>query len=289
MHSMTGFGSATATGEFGRISVEVRGVNHRFLDVHVRLPRDMAAAEPKIREAVEKHAKRGRVEVSVWLTPPNDLLAGSLDPERLRPLREALSALAASLGLADEVKLETLLALRELAAPGGGPLGAERSWEILAEPVDKALADFATMREREGEALVADARVLLDGIERCAAVLAERAPSIAEEQGRALAARISELARGVEIAPERLAQEVALIADRSDVREELTRLKSHLAQARQLLRGRHVGRKLDFLVQELFREANTTGSKLSNAATTQEIVQMKSHIEQLREQVQNLE
>lgn len=289
MHSMTGFGSATASGDYGRVSVEVRGVNHRFLDLHVRLPRDMASAEPKIREVVEKHVKRGRVEVSVWLTPPGDLLAGSLAPERLRPLREALASLAASLGMADDVRLETLLALRELAAPNGGPLGAERSWEILAEPVDKALADFAGMREREGEALVADARVLLDGIERCAAVLAERAPSIAEEQGRALAARIAELARGVEIDPQRLAQEVALIADRSDVREELTRLKSHLAQARQLLRGRHVGRKLDFLVQELFREANTTGSKLSNVATTQEVVQMKSHIEQLREQVQNLE
>lgn len=289
MHSMTGFGSATALGELGRVTVEVRGVNHRFLDVHVRLPRDMTAAEPKIREAVERHVKRGRVEVSVWVTPAGDLLAGTLDPERMRPLRDALATLARSLGLADDLRLETLLALRELAAPSGGPLGAERSWAVVGGLVEQALGDFAAMREREAAALVADARRLLDTIESVAAQLAERAPRLVEAQGEALAQRVRQLAAGVDVAPERLAQEIALLADRSDVREELTRLASHVQQARDLLRQRHVGRKLDFLVQELFREANTAGTKLQGVAMTAEIVQMKAAIEQLREQVQNLE
>ena len=289
MHSMTGFGSASAVGELGRVTVEVRGVNHRFLDVHVRLPRDMTAAEPKIREAVERHAKRGRVEVSVWVTPAGDLLEGSLNPARLRPLREALATLAESLGLTDDLKLETLLALRELATPNGGPLGAARSWEILGELVDRALADFAAMREREGAALAADARRLLDTVESVAAQLAERSPKLVEAQGEALAQRVRQLAAGIDVAPDRLAQEIALLADRSDVREELTRLASHIQQARDLLRHRHVGRKLDFLVQELFREANTAGTKLQGVAMTAEVVQMKAAIEQLREQVQNLE
>jgi len=286
---MTGFGSAAESGEFGRLTVEVRGVNHRFLDVHVRLPRDMASAEPKIRELVGGHAKRGRVEVSVWLAPSSDLLASSLSPERLRPLSDALGALATSLGLEGGLRLETLVMLRDLVSPGGGPMGLERAWAILAAPVDRALADFAAMREREGRALVEDAKALLESLDRGVSRIAEQAPLLVKEQAAALTARVRDLAAGVDVAPDRLAQEIALLADRMDVREELTRLKSHLQQAGELLAGRGGGRKLDFLVQELFREANTVGSKLQGGALTKQVVQMKSEVEQLREQVQNLE
>ena len=290
MRSMTGFGSAAATTVDGRITVEVRGVNHRYLDVHVRLPREMAAAETGIREAVRKGARRGRVDVTVWWIPARDPAVAVLDAEHLRPIQEVLERAVRDLGLSDAVTLDAILRARDAATTAVQPIDEKRCRALVRKPLEEALAGFDGMRRTEGASLVVDARKLLTSLEKHVARIAKAAPRIVAEHGRKLTARVRDLLDGEPVSPERMTQEIALLAERMDVREELTRLGSHVQQARGILdAGREGGRKLDFLVQEMLRETNTIGSKLAGRAATREVVAMKAAIEKLREQIQNLE
>ena len=226
----------------------------------------------------------------MWWIPAADPTLDALDPARLRPLKEALERAARELGLDEPVTLDAVLRARDQGASWARPLDEDRCAALVRAPLAEALGRFVEMREREGSSLVADAFKLLAVLERHRARVVKLAPRIVADHGRKLARRVAELVGDASLDPARVAQEVAILADRIDVREETTRLESHMEQAHGILSaGREGGRKLDFLVQEMLREVNTIGSKLSGGAATREVVSMKAAIEKLREQIQNLE
>ena len=288
IRSMTAYARAEEQGPWGRLSWELRSVNHRYLDLQFKLPEDFRALENELRAATLAHVARGKVEAVLRFDPAPETPAPlALDEERLRQLRLALDALNAALGLMAPPE-----PMRVLAWPGvlrQGDPGESRVPLAAASALFRAaLEDFAATRRREGERTAA----LLDERVKALAVLVEqvrvRAPQVRASWHERLQARLKEFA--VEVEAGRLAQEAALAAQRLDVDEELSRLASHVTEVRATLkRGEPVGRRLDFLMQELNREANTLSSKSQDAEMTRCAVEMKVIIEQMREQVQNIE
>jgi uncharacterized protein (TIGR00255 family) len=266
--------------------VEVRAVNHRFLDLKVR----GAALDPRLEEAigaaVRRKAERGSFTITIRSAGAGS--GAEVDVELARRLHGALQNLAAHLGYNEPVPLAVVL-----AQPG-----VVRSAEVPADPaalapaIDAALDELVAMRRREGVALAADLAARLDRLEAFADDVSARAAAAPAEHRRRLSERVAKLLDGTSVAIDegRLAQEVALVADRTDVTEELVRLRSHIAQARALLGDDGpVGRRLDFLVQELGREVNTIGSKTQLVDVTRRVLDAKAEIEKIREQVQNVE
>jgi uncharacterized protein (TIGR00255 family) len=289
--SMTGFGRGEAAGHGRVFTVEVQSVNHRFLEVRCRLPKRLAGLEPRIQRAIQERFRRGHFEVGVQ---DRDLEGRSrtlaVDLNLARQYAQALRDLQEALGLPGAVSLEMLAAQRDLIAVEESSESLDECWGEFSPALEAALAALAEMRRREGAALVAGLQGYLDEIEATVAGIVERAPALVAAQRERLRERVAELLDGRLPEPSRLEQEVALLAERSDVREECDRLKSHLAQFRlALTQAGPQGRRLDFLLQEINREANTTASKSSDTALTHEAVGLKLAIERLREQVQNLE
>jgi len=288
---MTGFGRGEAVGRVRAFTVEVQSVNHRFLEVRCRVPKRLAGLEPRIQQAVQERFSRGHVEVSVT---DKDLDGRGRSLKVDVPLAmqyvDALRSLQQALGLPGEVTLEMLTAQRDLIAVEESSESLDESWEELAPALRKALDTVGEMRRREGEALVASLRAHLDEVEATLAGIVGRAPDITRAQRDRLRERVAELLDGHLADPARLEQEVALLAERGDVAEECDRLRSHLHQFRAVLeQAGPQGRRLDFLLQEMNREVNTIGSKSADAALAHEVVRLKTSIERLREQVQNLE
>jgi uncharacterized protein (TIGR00255 family) len=288
---MTGFGRGDAVGRGRSFAVEVQSVNHRFLEVRCRVPKRLSGLEPRIQQAIQERFSRGHFDVLI--------LDKDLDG-RGRTLRVdvplamqyvgALRTLQQALNLPGEVTLEMLTAQRDLIAVEESAESLEESWGELSPALFTALDALAEMRRREGEALVATLRAYLDQVEATLTGIIERAPALVRAQRDRLRDRVTELLDGRLADPARLEQEVALLAERSDVAEECDRLCSHLAQFRAALEQSGAqGRRLDFLLQEMHREANTIGSKSADAALAHEVVRLKTSIERLREQVQNLE
>lgn len=284
MRSMTGHGRASADSAAGRLVVEVRTVNHKGLDVKVRLPRELAAAERAVTSAVRAALERGRVDVSCELERAHGARV-TVDDDALAALVTEVRRVGAALqvlpGITEGDLLRAALSLQRDVA------GASEH-DAVVDATARALAELQADRAREGAAL---ARVLEERVARIAALAAalrERADGAPARAAEKLRARLGELA--VDLDAARLAQEAAVLADRLDVTEELERLTLHVAHARALLASPEpAGRKLDFLCQELLREANTSGSKLQDAAAAHVVVELKSEIERLREQVQNVE
>jgi len=294
--SMTGYGRAEGRHQGTPIVVEVRSVNHRYCEVVSKLPRSLQAYEERFREFVQARLTRGRIDVSVTFNGERDPGRGlRLDRDLARRYLALLKELQRELKLAGTPDVALLASFREIIKPAelaGEDRGAVRAVErVLA----RALKALASMRRHEGRALERDLAHRLSEIEQRLSTIRLRLPAVVEEHQVRLGVRINRLLEGVEggkerIDPSRLAQEVALLADRSDVSEELARLESHLQQFRGLLRkSEPVGRSLDFLLQEMNREVNTIGSKAGDVAVTQEIVAVKAELEKLREQVQNVE
>lgn len=287
IRSMTGYARVEAPFPWGRLSWELRAVNHRYLDVQFKLPEEFRVLEGELRQAAGAKIARGKVECG--LRYARDGGSGesiALDRARLGQLKDALDALAAELGATAVPEPMRVLAypgvVREEPADVAPLLAAARS------VFDAALDDFAAAREREGERLLQFILERCTAIESLVAEVRVRHPQVREQWLARLQARCAEL--GVEIEPQRLAQELALMAQRLDVEEEMSRLLSHLQEVRtSLVRGESVGRRLDFLMQELNREANTLSSKSQDAEMTRCAVEMKVAIEQMREQVQNIE
>ncbi|TMB30743.1 MAG: YicC family protein [Deltaproteobacteria bacterium] len=292
IRSMTGFGAGRAEQGGEAVAVEVRSVNGKFCEVRARLPRELPGLEPTIAKAVKARIARGVVDVTVRREGAG-ALAGSVPQINLplaaayaKALREMQSELGLSgeLGLSDLVALDGVVGLTERA-----PDTREAEAAALAA-VEKAISALEEMRGREGESLARDLRARLDAIEAHAGAVRELSPKTVEAYRDRLAARVSELSRGTAADPARLAQEVAFFAERVDIAEELTRLQSHLSQMRALLdAGGPVGRKLEFLVQELNREVNTVGSKSQNTAISARVVDLKAELERVREQIANVE
>jgi uncharacterized protein (TIGR00255 family) len=289
---MTGFGQAdSVAGEDYYYKVEIRSVNHRFLDIAVRLPRDLQALEERVRCAVQQAAGRGRVEVSVFGSQVN---AGKKRVILNRSLAEsyyrALYELSEVCGEGDLPGAELLSGFPEVLSLENEAPDLETAWSVLAPVINRALAQLVEQRRAEGERLASDIRQRLLLVESYLAELAGRAPAVADEYRKKLTERLKEYLGGCGLDEARLFAEAALFADRSNITEELVRLRSHLAYFRQTMAlDETVGRKLDFLAQELFREINTIGSKAGDFELARLVVEIKAELEKVREQVQNIE
>lgn len=295
VRSMTGYGVAEVDAEGGRWWVEVRCTNHRFLEVTVRLPKDLGALEERVRAEVARRVRRGRVDVVVREEPGRRSRTVAVDVELARRYAQALEDLRRTLGLEDSPTLAALLSLPEVVRVEEARPDADAAWQALYPGLERALEGLVGMREQEGAKLAEDLRERVARLEEWVEAVQRRAQALPQAYAERLRERVAALLRGLNVdsPPDeaRLAMEVAAFADRCDVREELVRLRSHLEQARGLLESRDgvVGRKLEFLLQEMQREVNTVGSKAADLEVTQAVLEMKSELEAMREQVQNLE
>jgi uncharacterized protein (TIGR00255 family) len=287
---MTGFGAGRGTAGDESFDVEIRSVNHKYCEVKVRLPREMGALEPEVVRLVKERLARGGVEVALRRGGGRGALAPRVDADLAAGYARAFEELRRRLGLAGEVTLASVLQAEGVVGLEERAVDLEAARGAAAAALARALDELAAMREREGEALARDLAARLATVEGLVATVEEASPRSVEHVRARLAERVQELSRGLAPDPVRLATEVALFADRVDVSEEATRLRSHLAQMRGLLASREpAGRKMDFLVQEMHREANTIGSKSQSADVAGAVVALKAEIERMREQVQNVE
>lgn len=287
IRSMTGYARAETQGPWGRISWELRSVNHRYLDLQLKLPEEFRPLENELR--VQAGAKLARGKVECGLRYAREAGTGEqleLDAARLKQLKDAMDRVAFEIGAT-----ATPDPMRVLAFPGVVRQEQADFAPLLAAArklFEQALDEFTRARTREGERTAQFLRERCDALEALVHKVRERYPQTRDAWVQRLRARCAEL--GVEVDPQRLAQEVALAAQRLDVDEEMARLSGHLTEVRDALsRGESVGRRLDFLMQELNREANTLGSKAFDPRSTQAAVNLKVLIEQMREQVQNIE
>ena len=297
IRSMTGYSKAQVEEGGYSLSVSIRGTNHRFLDVQLRFPSVLESMDPLLRRLIKNHVRRGHVEVAVSFEQPGN--AGLLlDRRLLAAYVAAYQTLRQEFGCASEPDLVALLRIPGLATPGNGeipPQDLERVRSLLERVATEALESLNEMRAREGEDLGRDLKARLDRLESLTegvASLAERLPKLYQHR---LENRLKELMGSTELDGARLAAEVAYLASRSDTTEELTRFRSHVSQVKQLLaESPEVGKKLDFLLQEMNREANTLLSKTTDLPevgleVARLAIEMKSEIEKLREQAQNIE
>ncbi|MBI3621495.1 MAG: YicC family protein [Nitrospirae bacterium] len=287
---MTGYGRAERRGQGIEMAVELRTVNHRFSELNIKLPRSLAHLEPAVKESLTALFARGRVDLSVSLNGRGGVERELVVDGRLaRSYIKQLRGLQRQYGLRGELEIGHLAGVRELLTISEAPSLPPAAGRMVTQLLRQAARQVEAMRRAEGKALAADLEQRLTVIEGAVERVRRRLPSVIESYHRRLAARAAELAGGA-IAPERLAQEVALYAERCDVSEELVRLASHVAQFRAHLRGKEpIGRTLDFLLQEMNREVNTLGSKANDAMITSEVVGLKGELEKIREQVQNVE
>lgn len=293
MLSMTGFGAGEAASGPVTVSVELRAVNHRFLDVSLKLPSALQFLEIDLRQRLKDGVARGRVTCAATVTLDPAAAAPSLEPARLDAalalLRQAADRLENITGTSQELRLEHLLRVPDLFQPASAELSRDDLAAAFFGALDDALAGLQQMKQQEGARLVAEMQERLDAIAAGLAEVETLAPQAATEAHRKLSERLAELLEG-ELDPQRLAQEVAYLADKASINEECERLSIHLHHTREALAGGgQVAKRLNFLLQEMHREVNTMGSKTNLMAITQLVIGMKDQVESLREQVQNLE
>ena len=291
VRSMTGFGTAAVESGCLRASVTARSVNHRYLDLSVHLSRRLAELEPDVRRLVQARVQRGKVEVSVQARfQQDDTAAVSVSAPLVAGVVRALREVQTAHGLAGEVTVADVMRFPgtfEVPEDETG-LGAERA--DLLEAIDGALSGLDGMRAAEGDGLAAVIASALDAIGAAAVRIDALSESEKGVRREALLQKVAELRQELGLEEQRLYQEVVRVVERADVAEEVQRLKSHVAQARELLAADGpCGKRLDFLAQELAREANTIGSKSASAPLVREVVGLKAEVERLREQVQNVE
>jgi uncharacterized protein (TIGR00255 family) len=288
---MTGFGAGKATIGDEELSVEVKSVNHKFCEVKGRLPRELAALEATVVKQVKERISRGAVEVTVRRQPSAGATSAPVvDLGLAKEYLRAYGELAQALGLRLEPRVE-LIAQQPgvMRVEERGPK-LEDAQRALEQALEQALTALTAMREREGQALRVDLQGRLATVARLRAELELQAPQAVQAYKARLEERIAELLGAAEIDAQRLAQEVALFAERTDVAEEMARLSSHQAQLGALLDASEpAGRRMDFLVQEMNREVNTTGSKSQHPGISSRVVELKAELERIREQVQNVE
>jgi uncharacterized protein (TIGR00255 family) len=290
MRSMTGFGTGESPFAAGKISVEIRGVNHRFLDVRVRVPRELGDLGPYLEQIARERLTRGRYEIALRADGMS-LGASVLDKERAKSAYRSLCELRDEIAPQAEVPLSLLASLSDLFVPA-----VERELEALRDSTRTAfaaaVADLDGMRKREGDTLGDDLARRIETVRKLAGQVQERAPDVIDTHRRRLREKAERLRLSIDFGTDggRLEQEIALFAERVDICEELTRLESHCSQFSDLVSSSDaVGRRLDFLLQEMAREANTVGAKSPDASIAHAIVEMKAEIERMREQVQNIE
>lgn len=289
--SMTGYGSAKGSVEGQEITVELKSVNNRYLDCSVRLPRNFLFAEDTVKQAVSAGVSRGKVDVFVSAQASQDSgTVVSVNEELARGYRDAVARIAETLGLESGLNAFSLARFPDVLTVERRELDKDKAAAALSDITAKAVEEFNAMREREGERLRRDMLGKLETIEGLVSVVEERSPQTAKEYRERLEARLRDILADRSLDEQRVITEAAIFADRTAVDEETVRLRSHIAQFRTMLEeGSPIGRKMDFLVQEFNRESNTIGSKCSDASLAKVVVDLKSEIEKIREQLQNVE
>ncbi len=291
LRSMTGFGRGTAELGSTEVSAEVRCVNGRHLELRVRLPRELQTLEPLLREVAAPHFQRGQVEITIRI-PAQGLAAPAveIDLEAATRYLQAAEQLRSELDLGEPLSVSTLMRLPGVARLGDPRVESEALQAVLVEAVEGACRAAQQMRSREGEALAAELESRLGALEAQVGEIEARSDEVSAALRERLEKRLAAIAPQLELEPGRLEQEAVIYVDRMDVTEEIVRLRSHLAQFRETLKEPGaVGRKLEFLLQEMGREVNTIGSKASDVPVTRNVVALKTGFEKLREQVLNVE
>ena len=288
---MTGYGRGEAVLNGRTITVELRSVNNRYLDCTVKLPRIYVFAEDAIKARVQQHISRGKVDVFISIGQSE---AGDVKISVNKPVADgyyaALCALRDTYGLRDDISVGLLSRFQDVFLVEKTQEDLEAVSADLCQVLELALADFDAMREREGEKLLQDVRGRADTIAALTAQVEERAPGIVRDYRAKLEAKMAEVLQNTQLEASRILTEAAIFADKVAVDEETVRLRSHIEQLRGMLsKGGAVGRKLDFLIQEFNREANTIGSKCGDIETARVVVDIKAEIEKIREQIQNIE
>lgn len=291
LKSMTGFGRAESINKQSRISVELKSVNSRFLDLSIKMPKTFNAVESKLRQRLKEHIARGKVDVYISY---EDLSKGSrvlrLNVELAEEYLASAERLREALGLEGTLGLSQLLSQPEVLELCEESREPEELWEELEPVLERALESFVEARALEGESLGRDLLEKLDSMEGIVSRIEDRAPEIVDAYEKRLRERVTELLGAAAVEESRIVQEVTIYADKVSTDEELVRLHSHInGMRKKLLSGGELGRELDFLTQEMNREANTILSKANDLISSDEAIGLKTLIEKLREQIQNLE
>lgn len=289
--SMTGYGSAKGTSEGLEITVELKSVNNRYLDTSVRLPRSFIFAEDAVKSAVQSHISRGKVDVFVTVdsTAAGDMTV-KVNEALLKGYIEAIGHISEEYSLVNDLTAMSVARFPDVLSVEKKDMDAEQIAAAISEIAEKALEDFDEMRIREGEKLRDDVMSRLETIDALVKAVEEKAPETVKEYRARLEQKMTEVLGTSGIDESRILTEAAIFADHIAVDEETVRLRSHMAQLRTMINGNSpIGRKIDFLVQEFNREANTIGSKCQNSDIAHVVVDLKSEIEKIREQIQNIE
>ena len=288
---MTGYGRAETDHGGAKFSVELNSVNRKQSDIVVNLPRDLAELEPRIRQTINENISRGRTNVVVTFhNGQNGARNLALDAELARSYHEAMRALQKELDAPGEITISTILQAPGVMRFPEQAVSAEEAWPAIDRALRAALADLIKMREREGRHLAKDLIHRLKAMRKKLKEIRALHPEVVKRYRTALLDRLQKAALPIAADDERLLKEISFFADRADISEELTRVESHLAQfAHHLRKNEPVGRTLEFITQEIFRELNTLGAKANDAPISQRVVACKAELEKIREQVQNLE
>ena len=289
--SMTGYGRCEHIDESRKIVIDIRSVNHRYCDVSVKVPRSYAYLEEKIREYMSGEISRGKVEVFVYIENyTNEEKVVTLDNVLAENYYNVLKELKETYNLRNEIGLSDLSRFSDIFITRHQEEDKDKMWELVLNCLKGAVEDFVSMRTREGERLKANLLERAEAIKALISEIEKRTPEIVAEYEKRLRARMEELLGDLKVDEGRLLTEVGIMADRVCIDEELVRLKSHFVELSKILSlSEPVGRKLDFLVQEINRETNTIGSKANDFGIAKNVVEIKSEIEKLREQIQNIE
>ena len=290
--SMTGYGSGTACADGREVTIELRAVNHRYLDVAFRLPKALGYAEDALRKQMQQTLSRGHVDVFVtYQNRREDAHSIRCDEALAQSYVAAAQTLCARCGIRNDMTASVLMRMPDVITQQDAPEDRDAQSMLAQQAMQQALQELVQMRRTEGERLAEDLCMRCDTVSQIVEQIRARAPQIQQETRQRMQQKLAELLENVRFDAERLEQEVVLIVERGSITEELVRLQSHLQQMRDILCSTQPGisRKLDFLVQEMNREINTIGSKSSDLDIANMVVQAKSQIEKIREQVQNLE
>ncbi len=291
MKSMTGYGTAETLYAGKKITVEIKSVNSRYSDISVKMPRLYSFLEAPVKKAVTKYTSRGKIDVYINIDSSEDeTKAVNVNVSLAKAYREAINKIASETDTTGEVNAITLARLPDVLTIDAEDEDAEEMTRVVLEALEEAGKIYTAMREDEGYNMLLVLEEHLNVIESIVNIIEEHAPEIVTNYRAKIEARMKEIMGNVPYDESRLLTEVALFADKVNVDEEIARLKSHIDQMREMFKATEpIGRKMDFLIQEMNREINTTGSKCNNLSIARNVIDVKAEIEKLREQVQNIE
>lgn len=288
--SMTGFGRGEATRDNITFTVDVKSVNHRYSDISVRMPRMVSALEQKVREYVSSMLNRGKIDIYINYDSFGQDTKVMLDTNLAAAYVDSLNVLKEQFGIKDEISLSLLTRFSDILKLDTEEQDVDYLWSILFEALEKAVSSLVDMRIREGERLHQDMLLKLVNIKNIVEDIKVMSADITDEYKAKLFEKIKELTKDIQPDESRILTEVAIFADKSSIDEEIVRLGSHLEEFKKTLNIKaSIGKKLDFIVQEMNREINTIGSKSSNLSVINNVISIKTEIEKIREQIQNIE